>query len=62
MVEALHQSAEVAEQADASVSKTDEGNLMGVRVSLSAPFIVTSIVTSCSIGSAQFCAIDPDEE
>ena len=29
--------AEVAEQADASVSKTDEGNLVRVRLPLSAP-------------------------
>ena len=37
MVEAPHQSAEVAEQADASVSKTDVRKDVRVRLSVSAP-------------------------
>jgi hypothetical protein len=37
MVEALHQSAEVAEQADASVSKTDVRKDVRVRLPISAP-------------------------
>jgi hypothetical protein len=37
MVEAPHQSAEVAEQADASVSKTDVRKDVRVRLPISAP-------------------------
>ena len=43
MVEALHRSAEVAEQADASVSKTDVRKDVRVQLLLSAPSLLPQI-------------------
>jgi hypothetical protein len=43
MVEAPHQSAEVAEQADASVSKTDVRKDVRVRLPISAPTFLNGL-------------------